>query len=79
MRFLNRIFPEHAGCDAHLSTETVDKVFLAVIPCGVGDFTHRLPGGGEKVFCPVDTAQDDVFIGRVAGAGLELPGKVGRA
>ena len=61
------------------STETVDKVFLAVIPCGVGDFTHRLPGGGEKVFCPVDTAQDDVFIGRVAGAGIELPGKVGRA
>ena len=26
LRFINRIFPEHAGCDAHLSAETVDEL-----------------------------------------------------
>ena len=73
------MLPEQAGGDADVAAEAVDEVFLAVVAGGIGDLLDRELGRGKQVLRLVDAAEDDVFIGRIAGFGLELARKVRRA
>ena len=45
--------------------EAVNKIFLAVVAGGEGNFSHCLPRGGEQIFRLVNAAQHNIFIGRV--------------
>ena len=56
--------------------KAVDKVFLAVVAAGIGNFADGLLGRGEQVLGLVDATQDNILIGRIACARLECARKM---
>lgn len=52
--------------------KAVDKILLAVVAGGIGDFSHRLLGRCQQIFGLIDAAQHNIFIGRIPSARFEL-------
>ena len=75
----NRDITEDAGGDADLFLKGMNKVFLAVVADLIRDLLDGKPGRGQEVLGLVDAPQQDVFIGRVSGLGLEDAGEMGGA
>lgn len=66
------IFAEQAGGDTHMLLKAMDKILLAVVAGGIGDFSYRLLGRCQQIFGLIDAAQHDIFIGRITSARFEL-------
>ncbi len=75
----NRDITEDAGGDADLFLKGMNKVFLAVVADLIRDLLDGKPSRGQEVLGLVDAPQQDVFIGRVSGLGLEDAGEMGGA
>ena len=54
----------------------MDEILLAVVAGMVGNLLDGHTGCGEHMLGPVNAAQYNIFIGRIAGMCLKFPGKM---